>query len=225
MTESPYVPFAAVQLLHELYKATGHEATITRVNCRRWQLTLATDRVCLKVDFKSGYRGRVRKTKTMLEVDGKPRTLAKGIEHIAKVFRDPDAQDAIEPMPPLSSPSDVPMQIQGDYQRIARSIDDDKLTVQLGGQGSRWTIGLEGDNASLRLNYKPGRGRGWRANLQLVIDGQDYSGEVMNNLAKALELLGGKAPEGNAAQSINKPGGPAGTANSVSVRRATVIRN
>jgi len=231
--DSIAAPRAAAMMAAELHKATGHRPSVAYLGAARWQLQLSNDRVELTIDYQGGSGKRAKWAGSTLKVDGERRELARDFDDFVRIFADPDGRDVtgLDPVPDDGNITGAPPIVQDQYRQLAGQIGE-LATVEAGQAGRRWIIGVTfaGREAGLRMFFTRARHGGlWtpdpRRYLQVVVDGQDISGQVGKDLDQALARL--MPRPGEPAPSAGPVTAPADRArqNSVEVRKATVIRN
>jgi hypothetical protein len=236
-------------MVEELRDATGHTAEVTRLDDRRWRLTLASDRVHMTYDFKisgSGARTRcIPAGRSTLTVDGQRQPLAESFDHFVRIFRNPDSAGARLEPPPMSVPIEpapegkIPTEIRSYHRIVTERLGGQlsetlgEIEVQVGTVGpDHWAIGVQFPRGTLRMNFRAchrdGHGNHVEIDrsrpIQLLLDGRDLTEALDGSLDRAFALMSRPAGEPT-------PGGPAiagpasaARSNSVEVRRATVIR-
>lgn len=225
------LPQSVVRLRDDLREAIGIEPVVERVSSRRHKITVSSDRVVVTFSFKGNRR---RWTHSTLEVDGETRRNARNLEHLAEHFRDPSATLAANVVkltaPNEASFKEAPPLVKHIFAVVSSRIKDPSVSVKLSRPSSGgWTIGIYVEDNGVELNYGRRRAR-WgldlRNPLRLVLDNEDCTDDVNGGLEEALRLLfGGRDSQPKSPGAINGRSAQGVTANSVTVRRATVIRN
>ena len=229
----PFIPPAVEREMQRLVTATHAAGTVERLSPRSWRITISNKRVVMTMDLKGTSSGRYPWHASTLKVDGVPQELARDYDELGRIFRNPGQKKepvVLDPMPPTTKLEDAPYVVRKYYDDLRRQMGSSgKLEILLGKTNDRWVIGLRSDRATVRFNFAR-RGGTWnlapRQPIQMVVDGVDYTQKVGNGIASALQLLS-KQLSGNppaADSSIGSPAGPAGTSNSVAVRRSSVKR-
>lgn len=225
MTNPDQVPVRVQELAQDIRAKLSIEPVVEFVG-KRWRVSVITERVTAIAEYKRSSGGRWFWCDGKLLVDGQLRPVADNLTHLKRIIADPDGRKIeLDPMPPVAAITDAPAVVQRDYWLIARRIGQDFITV--GHTWNRWVISLDKPGAVLRMRYAK-RGQLWvndhRRPWELVVDGRDRTDEV-TDLANAMALLLDQSEPGEQGESA--VGGPASgaRANSVEVRRHSVIRN
>lgn len=225
----------------ELVRVAGLTPEVERINSRRWRVSVTTDRVHAFAEYKADRLGRFAWTAGKLTVDGKDRPTAPPVK-LAEIVRDPDAYLAaalvdIPPMPAAREVEEAPPAVRHAYAILNKGLggkvlaSGTVLTPRLGrSETGRWIIGFDFNETScLRVTYERfGKARWGMASkrpIRLIVFGDDRSREVKEDLGKAIALaLAGLAAEPTSSTpAVNSPSAAA-QSNSVTVRKATVIR-
>ena len=221
-------PRIVADMARKLHRDTGREPDVVMLPGRLWRLTLENERVHLTVDYRSRRPGgSTRWAGSTLTVDGESRPLAQNYEHFVEIFRNPGMKGELAPIPPGGDITEAPAVVRGFYEKNQRAGIYD---LRAGFDGDRWVIGLDHPRGGLRFTFRCGLNGKWGADpaapMQVVIDGIDRTAETAGDLENALALLGGHPSEDSApAGGLVASAQASSRANSVEVRRATVIRN
>lgn len=233
MTTSPY-PKEVTKQARQAEEATGIPASIEATGPASWRVVVASETVEASAEFAS-YLGKTRYTGGKLLVGGIERPRVR-LDELAAVFE--EAAGTTRPVMLAEIPQgpgqpDMPGPVRDAVTQFTRNIPALADTVAAGWDGGRWIVGVTvPDGSGIRLFFTRQRGGHWsldrREPLQVIAGGQDLTAEAAGDVSKALTLLAGATPPG---QEAPRPGGgpasPAapGGANSVRVRKQTVIRN
>lgn len=212
----------------KLHRDTGHKPEVVMLPGKLWRLTLENDQVRLTINYRSRKPGgSTRWAGSTLTVDGESRPLAENYDHFVEIFRNPGMKGELAPIPPGGDITEAPAVVRAFYERNQRA---GIYELRAGCDGDRWVIGLDHPRGGFRFTFRRGLDGKWRvdpaAPMQVIVDGADRTAETAGDLEKAFALLGGHLGEDGA-----PAGGPVAAAqassraNSVEVRRATVIRN
>jgi hypothetical protein len=100
--------------------------------------------------------------------------------------------------------------------------------VVIGNAGNRWTIGFHTESLVLRMNFRKGSGGQCgldrRRPVEVWLDGNDFTAQVGGDLNKAMALAFPTRPDNPTGPKIDRAAPVASTANSVQVRKQSVIR-
>lgn len=231
------IPYAVQRFMENLYKVTKVEATVVHEG-EWWHVEHRNERVVLTRSYHYGPRGS-NQTNNTLTVDGKKHALASGFSAYAKIFTGRTVETTIDddyfsqPMEELPPGDFVPAIVQATMASVQASLKRSGRTeavVRAGRLDHFYVIEVSGGKAIARFWFqqvKKGRYAPDKRTPISVIDsgGKDITNEVGSNLEEILLALLGTAPTPDAKPTIGRPRQAPGTANSVSVRKTTVIRN
>lgn len=225
-----YLPEVVRKALHDLRRASGSEPHVSALGTS-WRVWVRTERVYVSVTWRLTGVCRWANTKRILRIDGAPRFLTTDNDKLGRLFRDPDGKiepDTLPPLPTMETVDwdEVPAIVQKLYESIERK-QNGEAQVVLAQVGERWVVGVEMEDASLRLNLSANRRGKWRLDpkdpLNLLIDGHDYTEEFDGDVTAAIALLMGKKSAPAMPQVLGTPT-PAARSNAVETRRGTVFR-
>ncbi len=216
------IPKAVRKYADWLERGIRHPVTVKQTSKNTWQVTAASDRVRVTVDFRRRPGGQPKWAASTLTVDGKPRELANGRKHLAYIFRNPDGTHEVTPMPPHAPVEEAPVLVQQHYRSLTSQAGPDLVQVGRRDDGT-WVFGIDGQDRSLRLSFAR-KGIDFFLEVELVVDGVNRSFEVGNDLAAAMRVFSGNGSASPEAPASTGAPTPAARVNSVETRRATVIR-
>lgn len=199
---------------------------IVEFSKERWLLSVQGERAVLTWEFRYLSTGKLQYNKPMmLTINGETRPLAPG-DDIRSLLNPPQAIPLGGTEVPVKN---APAVVQHNYWAIVNYLRSRDLegVVRLTTQDGVYTLGLETEAKSLRMRFRQSMGR-WSSDpelpIQLIIDGEDRTGDAGGNLAKALaSMCGTPNPPASGPPGIGGSVGPARN-NSVETRRSTVIR-
>jgi hypothetical protein len=221
------LPGELTDTIDKLREVTGLEPAVTTTAPRRWRIDVDSDRVHMDVDFRAARRDRIVWLRSTLSVDGQPRKIASSIEHLGRIFRDPDNEcpdiaQADELLPQVD-PNTAPAVVRHVYASLARAVGD---AARVGNLGDKWVVSFSGPDRELQLRFlrdkrKVGQARQF---IQLIVGGRDLSEQVAGRLDEALALLTAPRTGPAVAATEGETAGGEGFG-SVGVRRHSVMRN
>lgn len=204
-----------------------HETVVSMPLSGRWRLLFEAGRVHLTVDFRmSAGSWKVRWAASELLVDGKPHEYVADGKALAALVADPDGQPEPWPMPEPTPIEEAPLLVARFFSDLTRRGGEDGIILGRQEDGS-WMVGIDHEHGSIRLLFVqhqdewklPGHG------LQLIIDGVDCTHRAAGDIEKALEMLTESRPRPEQPKKTGHDHTTVGSkANSVAVRRSTVIR-
>jgi hypothetical protein len=222
------VPHELADTIDFLRTATGVEPEVTELATHRWRVSVRNDRVYMELDARRAKRERFVWLRSALIVDGERRPLARDPKHFVRIFHDPDnelpPEGVLDHMLPAVDPVTAPPAVRQIYVNLVRRLGDSN--VQIGHEGRRWLIGVDGPKGGIRFRFvtvgrRTSPVKRW---IQVIKDGRDYSADVNNDLEQALALLSAPAtgPAVAGTEGTTSDGSGFG---SVGVRRHSVMRN
>lgn len=202
----------------EAANATGITPSVETPEQGLWRMSVANERVCTTVDFRTDRTGKTKYADSTLTVDGQPRELARDAQELAQIFTHPSGERVLDPAPNNGTISAAPILVQRYFRNLTDRLGGASVTTGQKKDGT-WVIGMDGPNAQLRLNFRHDH-----MHVELVVDGIDRTRDVEDSLEDALALVNGilapiedsQAPQGQPA--------PAARSNAVETRRGTVLR-
>jgi hypothetical protein len=189
----------------------------------RWLVIVSTEHAEMRLELEHSVRGRWEWADSTLTVDGVPRARAEGARDLARIIRRANGQkgsDVPTPMPPARPPSEAPPAVQMQYYAFVRRTD---MPVAIGGEGGLWMLGIDTDRGAIRMLFRRIRKGRYARGMQVIIDGEDRSEEVGEDLAAAVALMA-SAGQSDAPKDIGAPAGPP-RRTPAETRKGTVMRN
>lgn len=233
------VPYAVRRFMERLYEVTKVEAIVVHEG-DRWTVEHRNERVLLTRTYHWGPQGtNINQIENTLSVDGKRHPLVPGFAAYAKLFLGREVETTLdddyykEPLEEIPPGDFIPAIVQGSYAAIRTGLlrkGNSTIEVRVGRLDHLYVIEVVSPKATVRWWFhqaKKGRFASDKKNPVSIFnaDGKNITDEVGTDLDKILAALLGSGSSPDATPTIGRPRQAPGTANSVSVRKTTVIRN
>lgn len=234
---TPFLPHTIQCMTDRLTADTGQAPTITRTSPLHYHLELANERVTLTITWRRNPAGKWKWKNSTLAIDGKQRAIAKDYDDFIRIWNTPNEADA-KPTPtvlpaltPVPDTEELPSEITAVRDAVTnRTRNTEDATVYIARTDRGYTLVADSSKGHVRIHYVTRRnGNTWWLDPHqpfqvLDEDRVDKTIEFAGDLQAALAHVFGTSvplPAGSP-----KAGGPraAAVSNSVTVRRATVIR-
>lgn len=222
MIDTDGLPKQVRRTVRALAQHLGLDPVVTAPQDGTWLVAVATERVEITVTFARARSGQTGQTGSTLSVDGTPRELANNYTQLAWIFANPDGTRDLGPLPEAVPMEDAPRIVRDEFGLFARHLPPEYLRLGRN-EGGQWVIAISMPQAEFRMRYQR-KGKGWRTYTDLVLDGVDRTHEFAGDIKKIIAALLGSTADSPAAPPSTGSVAPSTRANSVEVRRATVIR-
>lgn len=232
-----YMPKPVRGHLEALRRDLGDLPVLTHEEgTRRWHIELEGKRLRLTMTWIYKVSSTRYHYSSTLSVDGCERDLAQDYWHFIdlwKRYEEGEGIPELEPLPESADPQEMPLVIRKVHEKIVElrgGRPDIEVTFAIWQEEDAWIIGVNSapKNTLVRIKFVPMMATWVPDTIRAVEDGQERSGDAGADFMKMLmSLLGGGSatpPSGAGPVSGGSSTTP-GKANSVLVRRHSVIRN
>jgi hypothetical protein len=248
----PETPKQVQELLDEISRIQGVEPTLLQPNSRHWQIKFTLppsdqvpEEINCTLDVKRTPTGRITKPTITVTHAGVTGTLPDWDQFVASLNKNMTGPTAVPEMPDERPLQNAPSQVRRQFEAFRSALGPD-ANVRVGRQGEYWVLGIDHSSCdcdragcdhgfALRMYFRR-KGQSWRVDegrFCALLLGVDMSDQWRNGQAtlsqRIAALLAGRLPDTSGKPNHGPPSGSSsatpGTANSVTVRKNTVIRN
>jgi hypothetical protein len=222
-------PAIVRNMTRALWRATRVVPAADLLQDGRWRVVLPAGRVVMTGYYTPTGRGAYAWGDSRLDIDGAKVPDCRGVHHLAEIIKDPDAYLALPPVeregerltvyPSATPPGAAPAAVRTFMSTLERATPDFTTTLNVDGSG-QWVVTSAGDDG--RRMHVVFRGRGV-AYIQIE-NADEVKRFDSEGLEAALAALFPAAPSLAAPSPVAGQTRSGARANSVEVRRATVVR-